>query len=323
MSALFSLLAFSYTPRSAPRWGPYCRRFILLISVDWLPPYCDQKSMTTRTTTSFGAVCLLLFLAGGIRGQELPRATAQYGAFAFPDLSGTHLLAVSDLSQPDRLHEALCSDGRRYPVQFERRQVERQGNNGRQTPYVFDKVAGNVFTVLQVKIGQGMEIVSVSCFLPSDSLLSSATWLPGKPSAGSSECGPDVRRRLASSRNRPVVKCWPIAGLPADRRLVLAEFARRDKDALASVVLIDRDRTVFADYPATFKGEGQDLWRVDDGGVLSPDGFRVVFLLQRGKSYVLGVSWGGSEGQSLAVFVSHDDNRFSPALRDYWYQAPI
>ena len=175
----------------------------------------------------------------------------------------------------------------------------------------------------KVKMDQGAELVSMSCFLASDSLLSSATWLPGKPSGGSSECGPDVLRRLASSRSRPVVNCWTIAGLPAHRALVLAEFVRQDKDALASVVLIDRDRALLADYPATFKAEGQDLWRADDGGVLSPDGFRVVFLLQRGNAYVLGVSWAGSEGQSLAVFVSTDDHRFTRVIGDYWYQAPI
>jgi hypothetical protein len=76
----------------------------------------------------------------------------------------------------------------------------------------------------------------------------------------------------------------------------VVEFARQDKDALASVVLIDRDRMIFADYPAVFRGEGQDLWRVDDVGVLSPKGFEVVFLLQRGTFYALGVNWHGDRG---------------------------
>ena len=41
---------------------------------------------------------------------------------------------------------------------------------------------------------------------------------------------------------------------------------------IASVVALDSDHAFFADYPATFKGPGQDLWRVDDGGVDGADG---------------------------------------------------
>lgn len=271
-----------------------------------------------RATKSFGAVWLLILLSGGIRGQELPRATMQHGAFGFPDPSGTRLLTVSALLQPAMLHTALCNGGRRFPVQFERRQAEREGHNGRQTPYNFDKLAGNVFTVLQGKIE-----ISASCFLASDRLLSSATLLPAELPVESSECDPDIRHRLASSRSRHVVNCWPIARLPADRRLVLVEFARHDKDALASVVLIDRDRIIFADYPAVFRGEGEDLWRVDDGGVLSAEGFQVVFLLQRGTFYALGVNWSGGEGASLAVFVSNGGNHFTHVIKDYWYRAPV
>ena len=242
----------------------------------------------------------------------------QYGAFGFPDQSGTRLLAVSTLSEPAMLRTALCSGGRRFSVQFERRQAEREGHNGRQTPYNFDMLAGSVFKILQGKIEAG-----ASCFLASDGLLSSATLLPAEPPAGSSECDPDDRLRLASSRRRQVVDCRPIASLPAERRLVLVEFARQDKDALASAVLIDRGRMIFADYPAVFRGEGKDLWRVDDGGVLSAAGFQVVFLLQRGSFYALGVDWSAGEGASLAVFVSDGGSHFTRAIADYWYRAPV
>lgn len=257
-----------------------------------------------------------------MRGQELPRATAQHGAFAFPDGNGTRLLAPSDLPQPDRVQDALCSDGRRVPVRFDRRQVERD-NNGRQSPSNFDKLAGNVFTVLQGQVGGVQDTDSLSCFVTSTTLLSSATLLPARPLTESRECGADVRQRVARSRNRPVVRCWHIADLPAGRSLVLAHFVLRDTDALASMVLLDRDRSIFADYPAKYEKEGQDLWRADDGGVISPDGFQVVFLLQRGNSYVLGLSWAGTEGQSLTVAVSNDANRFTNVIVDYWYQAPI
>jgi hypothetical protein len=265
-------------------------------------------------------VTLFTLPANPVRGQETPSATIEHGAFAFPDLSGTRLLTVSDLPQPAVFETALCSDGRRYPVRFERRQTERKGYNGRQTPHNFDNLAGSVFTVLQGKIDYEF---GTSCFLASQRLLSSATLLPVERLAEPGECGRELRRQLASSRNRQVVNCWLIGRAPSDRRLVLAEFARQGKDALATLALIDRGRIIFDDFTSVFRGKGKDLWRVDDGGVLSPKGWRVVFLLQQGAFYTLGVSIGGSEGADLTVSVSNGVDRFTLVISDHWYQAPI
>jgi hypothetical protein len=88
-------------------------------------------------------------------------------------------------------------------------------------------------------------------------------------------------------------------------------------------VFTDEARTIFADYPAEFRGEGEDLWRADDGGVLSPKGFQIVCALQRGSWYALGIAWAGPEGQSLSLWTSDGTERFTEIIRDYWYQAPI
>jgi len=55
------------------------------------------------------------------------------------------------------------------------------------------------------------------------------------------------------------------------------------KEALASVVVIIGDRLLFGDYVAEFHAEGEDLWRVDDGGKLSAEGFDIIFVVQRGE----------------------------------------
>jgi hypothetical protein len=203
-------------------------------------------------------------------------------------------------------------------VRFERRQAAQEGNNGREWPGNFDKLAGDVFAVSQGRIDKG-----ASCFLASDALLSGAIILPAGAPAGRSECDAGVRGRLASSRNRKVVNCRVIARLPEDLSLVLAEFARQDKDTLASVVLIDRERMVFADYHAEYRGEGESLWRVDDGGALDLNAFGFVFLLQRRNFYALGIAWSGAEGLDLSAFVSSDNTRFTEVIADYWYQAPL
>jgi hypothetical protein len=271
-----------------------------------------------RTANALPTLWLLVLLIGGIRGQELPNATAEFGAFGLTDLSGARLLTAPDLPQPAKFHSALCSDGGRYPIRFQRRQAEREGHHGRQTRYTFDKLAGNVFTVLRGTIKE-----NVSCFVASDRMLSSATVIPLKQSAVAAECGAELERRLAAARSRDVVHCWPIAVLPGDDRLVLVQFARRDKDALASVAWIDRGQTFFADYPAGVDGEGQEVWRAGDGGVLSAEGFRIVFLLKRGAFSALGVNWMAEEGASLAVFISNGGDRFTKVIQDYWYYYPL
>jgi hypothetical protein len=65
------------------------------------------------------------------------------------------------------------------------------------------------------------------------------------------------------------------------------------------------------------------LWRVDDGGVLWPEGFTVVCALQRGGWYALGIAWQGAEGQSLSLWICEGSERFTEVIKDYWYQAPI
>jgi hypothetical protein len=109
----------------------------------------------------------------------------------------------------------------------------------------------------------------------------------------------------------------------AGKQIVLLEFDRLAKDALASLAFVDATRVIFADYPAEFRGQGQDLWRADDGGVLWSQGFEIVCALQRGDWYALGIAWRGAEGQSLSLWISEGSQRFTQVINDYWYQAPI
>jgi hypothetical protein len=101
------------------------------------------------------------------------------------------------------------------------------------------------------------------------------------------------------------------------------EFEPLGRDALASLALADGDRATFADYPAEYREPGASVWRVDDGGELSPEAFEIVFALQRGAWTALGVSWAGAEGASMTVSISERGEPFREVLNEYWYQAPI
>jgi hypothetical protein len=251
-------------------------------------------------------VCVFLF-AGSVWGQ---------GAFAMPDESGTRLIATAEIADPAAVRKALCSDGRTIPVRYDHRQSEREGANGRQVPSQFDQLAGDVFRVSRGHIG-----VTAACFLAGPGWMS-RTVVPVKAHEKNGACGAAIESRITASRKRAVMSCFSLVRLAGDRRVLLVEFKRDGDNALASIILMDRNRVLFADYPATFRGDGQDLWRVDDGGKLSAEGFHVIFVAQEGQQYSLGVSWAGTEGRSLAVFLSGSDNVFNRVIEDYWYQMP-
>ncbi len=271
--------------------------------------------MTIRAALFGLGLSLLLNVASEAQVQDLPGATAGHGGFGLPDQRGRRLLVIPNLDRPELLKAALCGGGRRAPVQFERRQVEGANSDGRQTGSSFDKLAGSVFTVLGSTIDR-----DAPCFLASEALLAGNTVLSITAPDGSGACL--QRGRFATLRDRPVVHCWPLARLDPEKQVALIEFERRGTDALASLVFIDGSRTMFADVHATFRGQGEDLWRVDDGGVLSPQGLTIVCALQRGDWYTLGTAWIGAEGRVLSMWVSEGGERFTKVLNDYWYQAP-
>src|SRR6185436_13322814 len=248
---------------------------------------------TYRLSASIVALCL--GVAAALGGQDLPTSTVEHGAFAFPDAAGTRLLATSTVPQPESLKTAICDGKVRGPVVYERRQADRPGGTSRQTPRNFAYEAGTVYRLTTGKLEE-----RDTCFLATDSLLAGATVVPLIDAGQARACAPAARRQLASLRNRAVVNCWVLVGLEKTEQIVLAEFARERIYALASVVLTENDRSIFADFTAAYRGEGQGLWRVDDGGVLSPADFKVMFVLERETFRALAINWAGSEGANLS-----------------------
>jgi hypothetical protein len=269
--------------------------------------------MTIRTGLTGFCLSVLVVTGGGV--QDLPGATDGYGGFGLSDQRGGRLLLIPDLARPELLRAAVCSGGRRVAVRFERRQVE-SANDGRQTGRNFDKLAGSVYTVLGNTVDP-----DAPCLLASEALLAGSTILGIAAPDGSGACL--QRERFATLRDRAVVQCWPLARLAPKQQVALLEFERRGKAALASLVVIDGSRTMFADVPAEFRGAGADLWRVDDGGVLSPEGLQIFCALQRGGWYALGTVWHGAEGRLLSLWISEGSERFTKVINDYWYQAPM
>ena len=257
-------------------------------------------------------------VAAGLFAPSPPRPANQHGAFAFPDSEGKRLLVVSEPAQPALFHTALCDGGRRSAVEFSHHQPTREGNNGRQWAGNFDQLSGDVFNVRSA-----VAVTGGVCFLVGDAFLSAAATLAVESQPGPIECDASMSARAGASRGRDVAHCWQVSRLPGERSLLLVQFARQGTDALGSLVLADRTRMIFADWPAKDDGAGKDVWRVGDGGRLDPSDFTVPFLLQQGDSYSLAVEWAREEGVSLSLFVSNGEDRFTKVVADYWYRAPL
>ena len=261
--------------------------------------------------------CSLLLLASiDARAQDLSAWTPQHGVFAFPDPNGRRLLATAELQKPEQLKVALCSSGERFAVQFDHKQASDPAAS-RQVPANFDRTSGFVFTVA----GGGDVKSDATCFLASDALSRSRVLAIQTPGSANG-CLPSQRLEYSRARSRAVAHCWTIARVGADRAIALLEFERRGKDALAALTVVDPQRAVFADYPAEFRNEGADLWRVDDGGKLSSEGFQIVCVLLTKAGYALGVVWHGSEGRSLQLWTETEGGRFVVVISDYWYHSP-
>jgi hypothetical protein len=159
--------------------------------------------------------------------------------------------------------------------------------------------------------------------LADDTFLTGSALVPVTRPPENARCSKTDYPLIQGDKNRAVVGCWPIAISPSGVRVEIIEFSRLLTHALATLVVIDGDRRLYVDYPAEFKGPGDDLWRADDGGEIHADGFKVVFLLKRGSTYVLAVDWAGAEGDALSVHAADSGSQFKEVVTDSWYRSPI
>ena len=106
------------------------------------------------------------------------------------------------------------------------------------------------------------------CFVASEAMMAGSAVLPVKACNPPGGCV--QREKLAALRGREVAQCWPFLRLGTTAEIAFLEFTRLPNDVLASLVLSDKSRTIFKDYPAAIF-DGEFTWRVEEGGV-SPRG---------------------------------------------------
>ena len=76
------------------------------------------------------------------------------------------------------------------------------------------------------------------------------------------------------------------------------------------------------DFPATYRGPQQDLWRVEDGGTFSPEGFAIPFIGRLRGTYFVGLTWAGAEGEASLLLVADSARAFRTVRKSYRYWVP-
>jgi len=257
-----------------------------------------------------------VLMIGALSRQDLPAVTASHGAFAFPNVGGTALIVLHDIPHAAELRTAICA-GRSLSIRFVRRQTVTGARADRESPREFDRLAGTVFQVL----GRGVHPED-TCFVAADSLLEDAELLPVRALLRPSACTRTERRRFVAVRDRSIRACWSVAAVRPLGVIGVVEYVRVGRDALASLIVVTNERAIVIDFPATYRGEGEEMWRAGDGGELSPEGFSVPFIIRRGGTSFVAVDWGAEEGNSLSLYASEPGAPARQAISDYWYRGP-
>ena len=209
----------------------------------------------------------------------------------------------------------MCPGSTRHEVKYARTQRRTAADNYRQTAANFENQAGDVFRVTSGRLS-----VSETCYLTADSAL--ITTIMPLVETASVPCDSTWAPLASRAKGRTVERCWALASAPPDIRFFAVQFATMDTSALASIVVLDGPHVRFQDYPATYAGPDEGIWRVDDGGVFLAYGLRILFAARIRGVMVLAITWPGTEGDNAYLLAADSRGSFRTVAHSYRYWGP-
>ena len=260
----------------------------------------------------FGLTLLLRLVASRLDAQHI---VVRDGSFGYVSTDGSEVLALDSIAHPSLIRAALCPRARVHRVTYARRQARRPADNGRQVAANLGNARGDVF-----RVSGGQALADETCYLTADSSLAAGV-LPVGPVTDSTCDGTHVRR-AAEIKHRAVLHCWRLGTAGADVAILALQFAVVDTSALASVVIAEGEQFFFQDFPAIYHGPEQDLWRVEDGGTVSPEAFAIPFIGQLRGTHFMGLTWAGAEGEDSFLLVADSARAFRAVRKSYRYWVP-
>ncbi|MCQ6559330.1 hypothetical protein [Paenibacillus mendelii] len=252
--------------------------------------------------------------------QLLDMTVIQSGTFGFADQTGKRILASveeSDRGQLESMHTAIGNSGQVVTVRYVSSQEAGENDNGRQTAQNFDNQAGELF-----EVQDGTAKPNETYFLISGAELNQKALLPVTDSREDQVPVDDsVKEEMKKSKNRDVQNVWQVAVIGEGQPIYLVQFERQGDEMLASLAIKTEKGLVFQDYPAKY--DENSTWRVDDGGLVSPEMFSFLFAAKTADGLLIGVKWMGAEGENVS-FLSQSGNTFHELDKQYGrYMSPI
>lgn len=231
--------------------------------------------------------------------------------FGFANADGSQIIVTgqeagleTSLSEYDHI---IGEGGKTYGVRFAKWQTGSDQSNGRDTANNFANLEGYVFNVLDGKAAPNETYYVVK---KQDFDLESLLEITSPAPTGTDvepETEETLKENISLMRDRDVAQLWTLAGIGSDRKLYLVRFEDKGKDRLFSIALFNGENFLFRDYPAVAEDD-ISVWRVDDGGEVSPDMFPPLLAAETKQGLLLGMSWWGAEGVNSFFLLEDGEN---------------
>jgi hypothetical protein len=231
------------------------------------------------------------------------------GCFGFPDENGKRFITKCD----DKKFNVAVGKGKIIEIKFSKHQKATENDNGRDTYYNFDNLAGNIFEVTEGELEQNHS----SYFLSKKEWAEKAL-IPLKETGDEDAVDASIIKKIETLKSRKIVKSELLAQTETGEKICLFVFERVKDDMLASLVYVDKDKVIVRDYPAIY--DDMSTWRADDGGEFS--GIEVLFLAKMGESLLLGIMWNGPEGGNESILIEEKGMFFETEFGGYRYWVP-
>lgn len=239
------------------------------------------------------------------------------GSFAFANESGKQLIVyegLDSIAEPQALDLAVGTGGEVLTVNYVKKQEATPQNSNRQSIYNFDNLEGYLYEVKEgaAKSNETYLLTNKQAFNP-DSVVKVAD-------SSYEEAAAATLEKISTDKGRKAEKAWLLAKLDEKRTIYIVLFERQQEDMLASIVLDNGGSFAYKDYPAIYNAGS--TWSVDDGGVLTPQMFKVLFAADSKEGLVLGINRLSFEGQGTFIFEEKGKTLEELTLQTYRYWAP-
>ncbi|RCX22688.1 hypothetical protein DFP94_101269 [Fontibacillus phaseoli] len=241
--------------------------------------------------------------------------------FGFANADGSQIIVTGQKSGLEssllEYGNMIGEGGKTFEVRFVKWQKSSEQSNGRDTANNFANLEGYIFEVIDGKAtpNETYYVVNEQDFDFESLLEITSPAQTERATNAELEAEETLMENISLMRDHDVSQIWTLADVGSERKLYLVRFENKDKDRLFSIVLFNGEDFLYRDYPAVAKDDNS-VWRVDDGGEVSPDMFQLLLAAETEQGLLLGLSWWGAEGIN-SFFLLEDGENFEELDIEY------